>query len=36
MVSHQGERQPGLAYVAIVLFAVLVAVLFIPGYTLGS
>ncbi len=35
MVQHQGERQPGLAYVAIVLFALVVAAMLVPGYTLG-
>ncbi len=35
MVLHEGERQPGLAYVAIVLFALIVAALLVPGTTLG-
>ena len=35
MVLREGERQPGVAYVAIVLFALLAAALLIPGYTLG-
>ncbi len=35
MVHEEGERQPGMAYVAIVVFALLVAAMLIPGYTLG-
>lgn len=35
MLHHEGERQPGLAYVAIALFALLAATLLVPGYTLG-
>ncbi len=35
MLEGEGERQPGVAYVAIVLFALVVAALLIPGYTLG-
>ena len=35
MWQEQGERQPGVAYVAIVLFALVTAALLIPGYTLG-
>lgn len=35
MREGEGERQPGMAYVAIVLFALMAAALLIPGYTLG-
>ncbi len=35
MWPHESERQPGLAYLAIVLFALLAAALLVPGYTLG-
>ena len=35
MWQEEGERQPGLAYVVIVLFALVTAALLIPGYTLG-
>ena len=35
MVHVEGRRQPGVAYVAIVLFALLVAAMLIPGYTMG-
>jgi general stress protein CsbA len=35
MVHVEGGRQPGVAYVAIVLFALLVAAMLIPGYTMG-
>jgi hypothetical protein len=35
MVHEEGERQPGMAYVAIAVFALLVAAMLIPGYTLG-
>lgn len=35
MVQEEGERQPGVAYVAIVVFALLMAAMLIPGYTLG-
>jgi hypothetical protein len=35
MLERDGERQPGVAYVAIVLFALISAALLIPGYTLG-
>ncbi len=35
MLEGEGERQPGVASVAIMLFALVVAALLIPGYTLG-
>ena len=35
MWEGNGERQPAVAYVAIVLFALVTAALLIPGYTLG-
>lgn len=35
MVHQEGERQPGVAYVAIVVFALLVAAMLVPGYTFG-
>ena len=35
MLERDGERQPGLTYVVIVLFALISAALLIPGYTLG-
>ncbi len=35
MLEGEGERQPGVAYVVIVLFALISAALLIPGYTLG-
>ncbi len=35
-MQREGERQPTVAYMAIVLFALLMAVLLVPGYTLGS
>ncbi len=35
MLEGEGERQPGVAVVAIVLFALICAALLIPGYTLG-
>lgn len=35
MVQHEGERQPGVAYVAIVVFALIAAAMLVPGYTLG-
>lgn len=35
MMHREGDRQPGVAYVAIVLFAVLVATMLVPGYTLS-
>ncbi len=35
MLEGEGERQPGVAYAVIVLFALISAALLIPGYTLG-
>ena len=35
MLEREGERQPGVAYVVIMLFALISAALLIPGYTLG-
>lgn len=35
MTRQEGDRQPGVAFVAIALFAVLVAAMLVPGYTLG-
>ncbi len=35
MVHSDGERQPGVAYAAILIFALLMAAMLIPGYTLG-
>jgi len=36
VLHHEGERQPGFAYVAIAWFALLAAALLVPGYTLRS
>ena len=33
MANREDVRQPGVTYVAIVLFALLVAAMLIPGYT---
>jgi hypothetical protein len=35
MERQTGNRQPGMVYVAIAIFAVLVAAILGPGYTLG-